>query len=164
MLHNFDWLIFHSFLQLIFSLTPLTSAANSNQKIVNQKLCNTVLILDALNNTFLSWLVQQMYFNGFLLPLISYTFSQCKVKKLVKLWWVGYSPLVFNFQVINYKHNHSIVCKNHIKHSWDLHSCTFTSLLIGIFDCLKKNSKFKFAWTYPMALVNALVFLPTGRK
>ena len=62
--------------------------------------------------------------------------------------WVMYSWLVFNFQVINYKHNHSIVCKNHIKHSWDLHSCTFTSLLIGIFDCLKKNSKFKFAWTY----------------
>jgi hypothetical protein len=28
-------------------LTPLTSAAESNQKVVNQKLCKTVFILDA---------------------------------------------------------------------------------------------------------------------
>ena len=28
-LHNFDWLIFHYFLQLIFRLTTLTSAAKS---------------------------------------------------------------------------------------------------------------------------------------
>jgi hypothetical protein len=27
---------------------PLTSAAKSNEKLVDQKLCNTVLILDAL--------------------------------------------------------------------------------------------------------------------
>ena len=40
-LHNFDWLIFHYFLQLIFRLTPLTSAEYSNQKFINQKLCNT---------------------------------------------------------------------------------------------------------------------------
>ena len=33
-------------MQLIFRLTPLTFAAKSNEKIVNQKLCNTVLILD----------------------------------------------------------------------------------------------------------------------
>ena len=46
-LHIFDWLIFHYFLQLNFRLTPLTSAAESNKKIVNQTLCNTVLILDA---------------------------------------------------------------------------------------------------------------------
>jgi hypothetical protein len=44
----FDQLIFHYFLQLIFRLTPLTSAGKSNQKLVNQKLCNTVLIFDAL--------------------------------------------------------------------------------------------------------------------
>ena len=44
----FDWLIFHYFLQLIFWLTLLASAAKSNEKLVNQKLCNTVLILDAL--------------------------------------------------------------------------------------------------------------------
>ena len=43
MLHIFDWLIFNYFLELIFRLTALTSAAKSNQK-----LCNTVLILDAL--------------------------------------------------------------------------------------------------------------------
>ena len=47
-LHILDWLIFHYFLQLIFRLTPLISTAKSNEKIVNQKLCNTVLILDAL--------------------------------------------------------------------------------------------------------------------
>ena len=35
-------------MQLIFRLTPLTSAAKSNEKLVNQKLCNIVLILDAL--------------------------------------------------------------------------------------------------------------------
>ena len=40
MLHIFDWSIFHYFLQLIFRLTPLTSAAKSNEKLVNQKLCN----------------------------------------------------------------------------------------------------------------------------
>ena len=33
----------------IFRLTPLTSAAKRNQKLVNQKLCNTVLICDALS-------------------------------------------------------------------------------------------------------------------
>ena len=43
------WLTnFHYFLQLIFRLTPLTSAVKSNEKLVNKKLCNTVLILDAL--------------------------------------------------------------------------------------------------------------------
>ena len=35
-------------MQLIFRLSPLTSAAKSNKKLVNQKLCYTVLILDAL--------------------------------------------------------------------------------------------------------------------
>ena len=39
--HNFDRLIFHYFLQLIFRLTPLTSSLKSNEKLVNQKLCNT---------------------------------------------------------------------------------------------------------------------------
>ena len=48
MLHIFDWLIFHYFSQLIFRLTPLTSAAKSNEKLVNQKSCHTVLILDVL--------------------------------------------------------------------------------------------------------------------
>ena len=48
MFYNFDWLIFHHFLQLIYRLTPLTSVAKSNENLVNQKLCNTVLILDAL--------------------------------------------------------------------------------------------------------------------
>ena len=47
-LHIFDWLIFHYFLQLIFRLTTLTSAAKSNKKSVNQKSCHTVLILDTL--------------------------------------------------------------------------------------------------------------------
>ena len=47
-LYIFDWLIFQYFLQLIFWLTPLASAAKSNEKLVNQKLCNTVLVLDAL--------------------------------------------------------------------------------------------------------------------
>ena len=37
MLHIFDWLIFHYFLQLIFKLIPLTSAAKSNENLVNQK-------------------------------------------------------------------------------------------------------------------------------
>ena len=41
-------IIFYYFLQLIFRLTPQTSAAKSNEKSVNQKLSNTVLILDAL--------------------------------------------------------------------------------------------------------------------
>ena len=44
-------LLINSFLllfQLIFRLTPLTSAAKSHKKCVNHKLCNTVLILDAL--------------------------------------------------------------------------------------------------------------------
>ena len=45
MLRIFDWLIFHYFLQLTFRLTPLTLAVKSNEKLVNQKLCNTVLIL-----------------------------------------------------------------------------------------------------------------------
>ena len=39
---------FHYFLQLIFRLTPLTSAAKSYEKLVNQKLCNIGLIFDAL--------------------------------------------------------------------------------------------------------------------
>ena len=43
MLHIFDCLIFHYFLQL----TSLTSAAKRNERLVSQKLCNTVLILDA---------------------------------------------------------------------------------------------------------------------
>ena len=47
-LHILDSLIFHYSLQLIFRLTPLTSAAKSNEKLVNKKLCNTVLILDGL--------------------------------------------------------------------------------------------------------------------
>ena len=47
-LHIFDWLIFHYFLLLMLRLTPLTSAATSNEKLVNQKLCNTVLNFDAL--------------------------------------------------------------------------------------------------------------------
>ena len=33
---------------MIFRLPPLTSAAKTNQQSVNQKLCNTILILDAL--------------------------------------------------------------------------------------------------------------------
>ena len=37
MLHIFDWLIFHYFLQLFFRLTPLSSSAKSNEKLVNQK-------------------------------------------------------------------------------------------------------------------------------
>ena len=41
--------IFHYFLQLIFRLTPLTSATKSNEKLVNQ---NTVLIFDALYHDF----------------------------------------------------------------------------------------------------------------
>ena len=45
-LHIFDGLIFHYFLQLNFRLTPLTSAAESNKRLVNQT-CNIVLILDA---------------------------------------------------------------------------------------------------------------------
>ena len=49
-LHIFD--IFHYFLQLIIRLTPLTSAAKINKKLVNQKLCKTVLILDALYHNF----------------------------------------------------------------------------------------------------------------
>ena len=36
MLHIFDWQIFNYFLQLIFRLTPLASAAKSNEKLVNQ--------------------------------------------------------------------------------------------------------------------------------
>ena len=40
MLHIFD---FH-----YFWLTPLISAAKNNENLVNQKLCNTILILDAL--------------------------------------------------------------------------------------------------------------------
>ena len=52
-LYIFGWVIFHYFLQLIFRLTPPILAAKSNQKLVNQKLSNTVLhctvlILDAL--------------------------------------------------------------------------------------------------------------------
>ena len=46
--HNFDRLIFQYFSQLIFKLTPLTSAAKGTQRLVNQKLCNTDLILDDL--------------------------------------------------------------------------------------------------------------------
>ena len=42
-LHIFDRLTFHYFLQLIFRLTPLASAAKSSEK-----LCNNALILDAL--------------------------------------------------------------------------------------------------------------------
>jgi hypothetical protein len=45
-LHIFDWLFFHYLLKLIFRLNPLTSATKSNGKLVNQKVCNTVLILD----------------------------------------------------------------------------------------------------------------------
>ena len=48
MLHTFDWLILHYFLQLIFGLTPLTSAVKSNENLVNQTLYNTVFILDVL--------------------------------------------------------------------------------------------------------------------
>ena len=43
MLHIFDLSIFHHFLKLIFRLTPQTSAAKSNEKLANQKLCNTAL-------------------------------------------------------------------------------------------------------------------------
>ena len=43
---------FHYFLQLIFRRTPLTSVAKSNEKLVNQKLSNTVLILDARCHNF----------------------------------------------------------------------------------------------------------------
>jgi hypothetical protein len=35
-LHIFDWVIFYYLLQLIFRLTPLTSAAESNEKLANQ--------------------------------------------------------------------------------------------------------------------------------
>ena len=31
-----------------FQATPVTSAAKSNEKLINQKLCNSVLILDAI--------------------------------------------------------------------------------------------------------------------
>ena len=48
MLQSCDWLIFHHFLQLIFRLTTLTSASKRNEKSVNQKLCNTSNVLDAL--------------------------------------------------------------------------------------------------------------------
>ena len=41
--HIFDWLIFHYFLQLIFRLIPLTSAAKSNQKLFS-----SVLTFDSL--------------------------------------------------------------------------------------------------------------------
>ena len=44
----FDWLIFDYFLQLISVRLAWKSAAKSNDKLVNQKLRNTVLILDAL--------------------------------------------------------------------------------------------------------------------
>ena len=54
MLHNFDWLFFYYFLQLIFRLTPLTSTTKSNEKLVNQTLCKTILILDA-HQIWISW-------------------------------------------------------------------------------------------------------------
>ena len=44
---------FYYFLQLIFWLTPLISASKCNENVVNQKLCNTVLILDAFCIRFL---------------------------------------------------------------------------------------------------------------
>ena len=36
-LHFFDWLIFHFFFFLFFRITPLSSSAKSNEKLVNQK-------------------------------------------------------------------------------------------------------------------------------
>ena len=42
MLHIFDWLIFRYFLQLILRLTPLTSAAKSNEKLKSVHFKNTV--------------------------------------------------------------------------------------------------------------------------
>ena len=56
-LHLFDWLNYHYFSQLVIRLTPLTSAAKSNEKSVNQKSCNTVIILNAHERLLYFWAV-----------------------------------------------------------------------------------------------------------
>ena len=66
-LHIFDY-----FFQLIFMLTPLTSAAKSNEKFVNQKFCNTVLILDALQKKEIQVIYNSHYGNG---ALAMFTFQ-----------------------------------------------------------------------------------------
>ena len=48
MLYIFDRQIFHYFLAADFQVNPTESTAKSSEKLANQKLCNTVLILDAL--------------------------------------------------------------------------------------------------------------------
>ena len=37
--HNFDWLIFHYFIQLMSAEASPKSAEKSDEKLVNQKLC-----------------------------------------------------------------------------------------------------------------------------
>ena len=114
MFYNFDWLIFHHFLQLIYRLTPLTSAAKSNENLVNQKLCNTVLILDALYvYSYLMaakcWRVNLIFISPSKTQRIMYYFSSKygpNVFKLIfktgKIW---HSQLTLELQSISWRLN-----------------------------------------------------------
>ena len=108
MLHNFDLLIFHYFLQLIFRLTRMTSAAKSNQKLVDQKLCNTVLILDALYYViFLRKIVIHFTFTNIVRPSCQIISRQRVVKNynfgkstLLTFIWCG---TAFFLSVLSYQ-------------------------------------------------------------
>ena len=97
------WLTkFRYFLQLIFRLTPLTSAAKYNQKSVNHKLCNSVLILDALYSLFFPWIL-------LLLQLFSGDNFIQSVKRSPKFVFLLKSVLfVFSFCYILLYFSHSI--------------------------------------------------------
>ena len=86
-LHIFDWLIFHYFLLLIFRLTTLKLAAKSNLKLVNQKLCNTVL----------SWMPFSFFFKSRKIHFVWYAcimicmYKVTKFRKFFCSFWAGLS-------------------------------------------------------------------------
>ena len=119
-------------MQLIFRLSPLTSAEKSNEKSVDQKLCNTVLILDALYSRILSFLlIKPKYYPQKMASLCKEIIQHWK-KRMVKLFWekferkqripilgpyvVNVISTIFNliiFSVINAVHNSAHAHRDH---------------------------------------------------
>jgi hypothetical protein len=82
-LHNFDWLFFHYFLQL-------TSAAKSNEKFVNQKLCKTILIL-----VWISWFFSlNLSFSPFTMAVMKRIYVVMFIQKHLKSHFLQYTKPV----------------------------------------------------------------------
>ena len=93
---------FYYFLQLIFWLTPLISASKCNENVVNQKLCNTVLILDAFCIRFLKKSIFNNRTNENLISFFFFYFLHLlyKIKQTIRGIFFQKQLSAFQFPVI----------------------------------------------------------------